>query len=297
MVPTQRPVCCSFRAWRKQPVRRSQVGGEYERSRMADDQGVVEETGGEETPEVTQDQPKQTPSEEKVVEAQQPDQPEGEATTEYKEVKSERGKKRVQDLAREAKSLREQLEASREQPKADSQEQLPPWMRQEGIPELGDEVTREQYEQHLNAKAQHIAKLEVEQLRQEQSVERNLDRDITDLEKKYPELAGEISDKGLEKAIRVANKNFQTALKADKSIRYKDFIEPLMQARSGGEQSGREKASANLAKQADSSAVKSKTPSQTRVSSEDQLANMLATGEISAEEAMKKFPDLLPLVD
>lgn len=255
---------------------------------------VLEETGGEETAEEPQE-PEQTPEE--SVEAE--DEAQVDAATEEPEIKSERGQRRVQQLANERNSLREENQTLRqtvmEEPRtASPQEQLPPWMQpNEGFESLaGKELSPEQYEQHLTAKARQIAALEVQQVRREIEFKSNLEQDISHLERTYPELSGNISDPALSRAIAKAQQNFKVAVAANPNVRLRDFIEPLMEVRRGGEQEGRSKASLNLQKQVEDTAPISNAGQAKRESTEAELMRQLETGEISAAEAEKLIEQL-----
>lgn len=252
---------------------------------------------GAEPVEEPSESPEQT-TEEPVEEADSPDQAQVDETA--PEVKSERGKKRVDQLARERteavaenKKLKELL--SQEESKADKPQQvLPPWLEQkpQGFNDLaGQELTPEMYDQHLTARAEQIADLKVEQLKREMAFRESLNNDMDYLEKSYPELQGEISDPALSKALQIANSNYKVALKANPQARLRDFIEPLMLVRQGAVQAGKSEASVKLAEQASQGALRSSQPTQT-VSTEAEIERMLESGEISAEEAMRKFPDI-----
>jgi hypothetical protein len=261
---------------------------------MADEtEEVLVETGGEETPEQPQEA-EQTTDEAGDVEA------EGQAeTTEAEpEIKSERGQKRVQELANERNNLKQEnqtlRQAVQEEPPAVSQQETPPWMQpgQEFENLAGQELTPEQYEAHLTARARQMAQLEVAQLRQEMTFKNNLEQDVSYLERTYPELSGEISDPSLQRAISKAQENFKKAQKADPNVRLRDFIEPMMDVRQGGEQQGRATATARLNEQASDSAPRSDKSSAARLSSEAQLEKALADGTISIQEAEKLMAEL-----
>lgn len=232
-------------------------------------------------------------------------------TEEVSEVKSERGQKRVQQLANQAnrageleqevQTLRQQLSANQENTQTQDSpqvtEQLPPWMNQEpSLPQLGDEVTPEQYQQHVLIAADQLVQQRLAQRdRQAQiarSIQSNYDKDISQLEKKYAD-AFDSNDPVLSRATQRAFQNYQRAIRVDPNARVADYLEPILEARSGGVDQGRETASANLARQAAEGAVQPGSSSAKNVSSQEQLEQMLAKGEITAEEAMKNYPDLL----
>lgn len=249
--------------------------------------GAGEETGGEPS------QPEQTASEPESQESDQTQETQGE-----EEKLSERGQKRVQELANERNNLKQENQSLKqgilqEEDSQQSEQQLPPWLQRRNDLELGDEVTPEQYQQHLSAKAEQIADLKIGQFQKQLAREKKLNSDIDYLEGKYAELRGEISDKKLANAVEKAKETYKRVLKADPDARFRDFIEPIMEARSAAEESGREQASATLNQQKESGAVRSSSSTPTRVSNSDQLSEMLAKGEITAEEAEAKYPDLL----
>lgn len=261
---------------------------------MADDpkEEVQETSTGAETSEEPL-QPEQTTSEpEESAEPDQPQESEGE-----EEKLSERAQKRLQQLANERNSLKQENQSLKQgilqEETSQTEVNLPPWLQKKPDIELGDEVTPEQYQQHLSAKAEQIADLKIGQFQKQLVREKNLNSDIEYLETNYPELRGEITDKKLATAVEKAKETFKRVLKSDPDARFKDFIEPIVEARSAAEELGREKASVALTQQQESSAVRSGASTTTRVSTSDQLAQMLATGEITAEEAEAKYPDLL----
>jgi len=255
---------------------------------------VLQETGGEEPVEEPQE-PEQTTEE--TVEAE--GEAQTEAETEESEIKSERGQKRVQQLANERNELRQENQTLRqviqEEPRTVSPEQvLPPWVQPKADFKdiAGQELTPEQYEQHLTVKAREIASLEVANLREEMTFKNNLEQDVSYLERTYPELSGELADPAIAKAINQAKTNFALAYKADHNVRLKDFIEPLMDVRRGAEQQGRATASARLQDQAASAAPLTQKTNASRVSSEEELMRQLDAGEISIEEAEKQIAKL-----
>lgn len=263
---------------------------------MAD---VPEEQGGAETTPQPSESAEQTASPEVSETAEaQPDQPESKETpAEGKEDLSERGQKRIQQLANErnaaVSSLREIAVNEEEQSAGQPQEQTPPWMQRDPMRDLGPEVTPDQYRNHVRSEADRLVQLRMQQYHQSQQREKALDQDINYLEKEYPELAGDIEDKRLASSLERAKKNYSLALRANPDARLKDFIEPIMEARSGGLETGRETASASLAEQKKQGAVTpSTTTSADHQSSEDQVMQMLKEGKITAKEAEEQYPDL-----
>lgn len=265
---------------------------------MADDQGETIQSG-EETVAPPQEA-QETPSE-STEETEPTGASEGEDDSQESEGLSKRAQERFEKLATErnkataeAATLRQKLK--REEPEADSQQnqQLPPWMNQQNtVGDLPEEVTPEQYRQHIAAEADRIVQLRLQQKDLEQKRVQNFDSDISYLEKEYPELAEDITDKKLLSSLDKAKATFERTLRANPDARLRDFIEPIMEARLGGVEVGRSTASASLAQQQGESAVFPGSQSSRPVSSEQQLIEMLARGEISAKEAQEKYPDLL----
>lgn len=213
------------------------------------------------------------------------------------EIKSERGQRRVQQLANERNNLKEENQTLRqtlqEEPTAVSQQVTPPWTQRKEYENLaGQELTPEQYEQHLTAKAREIASIEVASLRKEMTFKNNLEQDISYLERTYEELRGEIKDQSLQRAVNKARDNFKIAQRADPTIRFRDFIEPLMEVRQGAEQVGRANASARLQEQADSGALKTERTTAPRASSEEELMRQIDSGEITLAEAEARIAQL-----
>jgi polyhydroxyalkanoate synthesis regulator phasin len=284
---------------------------------MADEPEVK---SGEETAEQPSNA-KQTSTEvEPKPDAEKPDQPEAESkdTTED-EVKSERGRKRVQDLANKAKSAEERadhaeakVETLRSQipeitkdtgePEPDRQKtaKLPPWMGKTALPkpseDLGEEVSPEQYRRHVVETADNLVSIRLAEKERHDTIRNNFDQDMNTLESKYPD-AFDSEDKALQTGFKKVYENYRKAVKADPTVRFKEFAEPILEARSVGMEEGRDSASATLAEQKSQTAVTPSTTSVKKISSEQQLAEMLSKGEITAEEAARKYPDLLPSSD
>lgn len=255
---------------------------------MSDEPGDVITDGAE--PVQEPQEPEQTAEEAAPETTEGEGQAEVEEVVEESEIKSERGKNRVQQLANERNQLAQENKSLREsmteEPKADSQ-QMPPWMQQQsGFGDLaGKELTPQEYEQHLAARAEQIADLRIQSLERKMEFQRNVENDITYLEKSYPELAGEIDDPILNEAITKARDNFKKAAAVDPTVRFRDFLEPTMKVRRGGEQAGRSQASSKLAEQSAQSAPRSEKPSKSEGNSEEKLIEMMQKGEISAKEA------------
>lgn len=244
---------------------------------MADDQEVQ---GGEATTSEPSQAPEQTTSSEvEGSEAQVSDQQESQETQTSQEddgglVKSKRGQDRIQqlanernELAQENKKLRDFVPQQEQQPEAE--QQVPPWMQRDPLQDLGSEVTPDQYRQHVVSQADRIAQLRIAQYQKAQERRKKLDNDLSYLEKTYPELSKEIDDPKLSNSLEKAKRNYQIALQANPDASLRDFIEPIMEARVGGMDRGRETASQNLAKQSQESAVKSGTQTQESASVED----------------------------
>ena len=271
---------------------------------MADVPEVIEKVGEETEVATSTETPVEEPeqrSSDQPEEAEGSDQPQADEGGEEEVIKSERGRRRIQQLANDRneavntlRDIAKPEESGSDRPK--QTEQVPPWLQKEQDPlaSLGDEVTPEQYRQHVMQQAEALVDTKLARMRQQEQVKNNLDADLNYLEKEYPELSGDIQDRKLTSAIEKAQRNFEIAFKANPSVRLRDYIEPIMEARTGGAEKGKSEASAILAEQAQRSAVRPGTQKNNRISSEDELATMLASGEITAKEAMDKYPDLLP---
>lgn len=280
---------------------------------MADEPEVAET----ETAKEPQETPEQTaPEEAPEAEAEQPDQPEAEAKDAPDgEVKSERGRKRVQDLANKAKAEKERADKAEEaekslrdeiasmgsdEPKKEEAtqvqgggQQTPPWISQIPVPEPGGEITPDKYREDVFNTAQTIVQAHIADKDRRDTVRDNLRDDMSYLEKSYPE-AFDSDDKDLKESFRKSHENFLKAAKADPNVRFRDFAEPILKARSQGVEQGRDTASARLAEQKAEAAVKSDaSKSSKRVTSTEQLEKMIANDEITPEEAEKQYPDLL----
>ncbi len=249
--------------------------------------------------------PQQTGSPtDETAEPQGSDQPESEAVSPEGEdvISSERGQKRVQQLAnernkakQEAESLREKLSKDDEEPQQRPQQAIPDWHKpQDPFSQLGGgEITVDQLRSIVITEADRRAQMRVQQQEARRQRVENFDQDVRHLEESYPELKEGIEDTHLGSAIEKAKRNFQVAVRADPNARIRDFIEPIMEARTGGVEQGRDTASAKLAKQQSETAVTPGTSKTKRVSSEEELARMLRDGEITAKEAEKQYPELL----
>lgn len=248
---------------------------------MADDQEV--KSGGETASEPSKT-PNQTTSQEvdqtQDLGSDQSQETADEQTSSDGEalVKSERGQKRIQELANKANAakelesenqkLREMVTPQEETEAVSQQNTLPPWMQYDPYKNLGGEITKDQLRQLVQSEARQMSQLEVERFKRQVKREQNFENDLSYLEKKYPEL-NEIQDKRLKKSLDIAKRNYQLALKANPDARLKDFVEPIMEARVGGQDLGRETASAKLAQQNQETAVKTSAQTKDSTSIED----------------------------
>jgi len=281
---------------------------------MADEPEVVESETTEEPPKET---PKETtPEETPEVEGEGEEQPEPEAEeVKEGEPKSERGKKRVQDLANKAKAETERADKSEEEvvslrdeiasigsekPKEETTQvkgtpvggEKPPWIESIPVPEPGAEITPDKYREDVINAAGTIVQANLANRDRRDLIKDNLTQDMNYLEKTYPE-AFDSDDKELKVAFKKSHENFLKAVQADPNVRFKDFADPILKARSQGVEQGKEAASAKLAEQKAESAIKPEGKTPDRVSSTEELEKMIASGEIDPEEAEKRYPDLL----
>jgi hypothetical protein len=272
---------------------------------MTDEPTVLNADGGEpvgtETPEPT--------ATEKPAYSEAPDQSQEE--TDVPEVKSERGQNRVQELANKAReaettvvktkqendSLKAELgKLTQPEPKPAMADQSLPWMQQpETRPSLGEEVSQEQYWQHIEAeatkKADTIVDLRLRQRDIRDKIEKNYGNDISDLESSYPE-AFESNDPELKAEFKRQFNLYQKTLQVDPEVRFKDFAGPLLKARSIGVEQGKNEAVSTLSQQASESAVQPTTEKSDSMTTEDQLIEAMKSGKITAEEAEKRISQL-----
>ncbi len=109
--------------------------------------------------------------------------PSAEESSEETEVEPERkptrAERRIRDLVEENKRLKEQ-----------PSQQFPQYQQPPNMPLVnpGEELTPEQYQQHVVQAADTIAQLRTQQQLEQFKAEANLDRDVEILPKEYPEL-------------------------------------------------------------------------------------------------------------
>lgn len=274
---------------------------------MADEPKVQENVGGAE-PAGDTSNPEPTTTE-TPVESTEPDQQVEEAATDT-EVKSERGQQRVQQLANKANeavkdvetvkverdTLKDELNKITQPPAPKEQGPTLPWLNQQPQrPSLGEEVTPDQYWNHVESeaskKADTIVDLRLRQFQQKQTIKENYGEDISALEETYPE-AFNSSDQELKTEFKRQFNLYQKTLQVDSNVRFKDFAGPLLKARSIGVEKGKDEAVATLSQQASEGAVKPSSDKNDPKTTEDQLIEMMKKGEISAKEAEKRFAKL-----
>ena len=233
-----------------------------------------------------------------------------EDTGETPEVKSERGQQRVQQLANkanEAVKTVEQVKVERDtlrdelgkitQPQAPyGQSPTLPWLNQQPQrPSLGEEVTPDQYWQHVEAeatqKADTIVDLRLREYQQKQQIKENYEDDISKLETDYSE-AFSSNDPELKTEFKRQFDLYRKTLQVDPEVRFRDFAGPLLKARSIGVEKGKDEAIATLSQQASEGAVKPSSDKSDPKTTEEQLIEMMKSGQISASEAEKRISQL-----
>lgn len=225
----------------------------------------------EETPEVyseevmTEETPVESPESEEIeseeTEASEDDIYEIESDEPSEIVKSERGQKRIQELANKAnkaeeleeevKNLRERLVDEPEDRR--TSEDILAQLKADGIPYTGD------YVQDLRMAEERAAEKALKTFREEQRTRDLFNSDISYITKKYPELneaAGEAFDDDLTDSVV---KLYKKSSNLNPDLRLKDFVDDIMKVRKQGESKGKTVTSRELAQQENEGAVKPTT--------------------------------------
>lgn len=273
---------------------------------MTDEPMVQNAEGAETLGETNNPEPTAT---ENPVEDVSPDQSADE--TEIPEVKSERGQNRVQQLANKAREAEETVKKVQEekdslraelnqitQPEPSPVKDNPvfPWMKtEEQKPSLGAEVTPEQYWQHVESeamrKAETIVDLKLKEQEQKAKIERNYQKDISDLENQYADVFSS-NDPDLKTEFKRQFNLYQKTLRVDPDVRFKDFAGPLLKARSLGVEQGKSQAVETLSQQVSQTAVKPTTERTNQLTTEESLIEAMRSGKISAAEAEARIAKL-----
>lgn len=220
-----------------------------------------------------QEQSQETGEEEpttEVEDSQSQSEEDAQAESEQAETLSPRGEKRVGKLLSKLKErtderngLRAMLHPQQEVAPQQNANQMPfgtpPWEQPQygQLPQLGDEVTPEQYQAHVAMMAGNIAKAEVNHLKSELHKADQLGRDARDVESRYS-LLNPDSDEYNSKLDGVIADYYQKARAADPSLRLTKFVDDFMSSYQEGQSRGKEQEYERVSRQVAQGAV---TPS------------------------------------
>lgn len=289
------------------PVNNKAVETEEELARLEEETNKQLESEGEkQTPSSeSASETTETPTEgESKTETEQPgtqtdggekkteDTNEDDLSEEEKRQLSEKAQKRFRALAERRKQLEEENRILRQQQsptttpqdkgKDEGKSHKLPWETED---EETTEVSPEQYEADVTAKAEKAAEKKVQEQFENREIVTNLQSDIAAVETKHPELNPENLDEYDAHLVNEISDLYKAQFKLNKKLRFAPFVDRIMSLRKSGEERGRSQVTAKVAKQAAEQAL---GPSQTPSKSSDPIAAINSAKSIEELEALEK---------
>jgi len=259
-------------------------------------------------------EPKATPESEAEVKETKEAATSAESKTEAEEEggkkKSTRTERRIRQLIEKLKETGAKAETygeAQQQPQSEAVSEIlgigtqPPWQKGSSILQPGAEVSVEELQAELNRRAAAIAELKarqvVEQTRQKERFEKAVNEFAGELEKlsrEVPELNPDSPeyDKDLDKkfAELIAEVNSDERGRFLPKKKPSELWEVIKVAREKAKTKGQAETTAKMAKSMAEAAVSPTASPKKRLSTEEEIAEALRRGEITAEEAEKLLP-------
>lgn len=261
---------------------------------MADDTQAVD-AGGNEAPAESPTEPKATETEEVTQQPESQDDTSAEEAGEPEETEahtqSKRAESRQHHLAQKLKEKDEEVLSLRSQldefqaPQPTEQESNAgsalPWLDNQSR-----EITPEEYKRDVVSAADQMAQLRVQQYAKINNRVMTFERDVNEVEKKYPELNVDADNFDPELSRKVT-KLYKEASENNPDLRLKSVVDAVMDLRQKGEEDGKSKVTKAIAKQ-EAEAAATPGGDSGRRSSDSNVSEMLAKGEITAKEARRR---------
>lgn len=233
---------------------------------MADDELRTETSAADSTPEELST-PEQDTDQPETTEVEAEAEPTGEEEAKTEEVKTDDSKKLSKRAENRFRNLANKVRELETQKQPDiPPEFTPPWMREQHQPlvQPGQELTPEEYEQHIVAKANAIVELQMSRYQQQMAQQRKaeeaalkLDKETQEIESKYGELNPD-SEHYNEKLSERIIKQVKRELSRNPYASVKEIVEDLMAIREDGRNRGASEVTESTIRQMSEGAV---TPS------------------------------------
>jgi AAA15 family ATPase/GTPase len=200
---------------------------------------------------------------------------------------SHKAQKRYAEITKQNRELKDRLEklSGSQTPRLPTTQTPPPslpWQTDAVTPppsQDGREVTQAEYEAEIESKAREVVRKEFEQ----REFLQNLHTDISECERKYPELnpMADNYDDGL--ATRIANW-YKAQVQQNPNLRMKEFVDDVMSIKAKANAEARSQVTGKVIQQANNQALSPTTPSTNSKSVEDLLSGAKSMADLDSLE-------------